>query len=182
MTESTEQSESTEQKVELTPEQQQAHDAQLNRDKIAAEMEKEMGEDENAEFDPSSIPEMTPEQEQAALAATQDLLETPEGAEFAATGVIDYYEELLQEHGHEKFTITSKKKELGAKRLQPVIQKYAPQALGLLGQYKAEVMAALWVGSLAYSSVKQLKTLKAIDITKQAANDSESAESASKAA
>jgi len=174
MTESVEQNENTEIESELTPEQQTEDVNQSERDRIASQMAKEMSGDENEEFDPTNIPEMSPEEEQAALEATQDMLETPEGAEFAAIGVIDYYEELLQEHGHEKFTITDKKKEIGAKRLQPVIQKYAPQALGLLGQYKSEVMAALWVGSLAYSSVKQLKTLKAQDKAVKASSENPS--------
>ncbi|PCH95665.1 MAG: hypothetical protein COB83_08080 [Gammaproteobacteria bacterium] len=181
MTEQAEQNKNTEDKsaeneTEQTPEQQAASGQQAERDSVAAQMAKEMDEDENQEFDPSNIPEMTTEQEQVALEATQDMLETPEGAEFAAVGVIAYYEELLQEHGHEKFTITDKKKEIGARRLQPVIQKYAPQALGLLGQYKSEVMAALWVGSLAYSSVKQLKTLKALDNAEQAVSEAPTSE------
>ncbi len=181
MTEPTEQNENTEQEIKVSSEQQAIDASQAERDRIAAQMAKEMGDDESEDFDPSNIPEMTPEQEQAALQATQDMLETPEGAEFAAVSVVTYYEELLQEHGHEKFTISDKKKEIGAKRLQPVIQKYAPQALGLLGQYKGEVMAALWVGSLAYSSVKQLKTLKALDV-EQGENKDKAHESENEAA
>lgn len=98
------------------------------------------------------------------LQGTQDMLQTSEGAEMAAIGAINWYEELLQEHGHERFTITDKKKLQGAKRLTPVIQKYAPDMLGLFGQYKSEVMAALFVGSMAYGSVKQIKALKSEDL------------------
>ena len=36
--------------------------------------------------------------------------------------------------------------------------------LGLFGQYKSEVMAALFVGSMAYGSVKQIKALKSEDL------------------
>jgi len=186
MTEPVEQNENAEIESEVTPEQQAEDANQAERDRIAAQMVKEMGEDENEEFNPEDIPEMSPEEEQAALAVTQDLLETPEGAEFAAVGVIDYYEELLQEHGHEKFTLADKKKEIGAKRLQTVIQKYAPQALGLLGQYKSEVMAALWVGSLAFGSVKQLKALKELDrielAKENSTNESKANESENEAA
>jgi len=150
----------TTEQPELTPEQ-------AARDAAAAQMAKELGIDEDdADFDPTlGQPQpMTPEQEAAALAASQELLATPEGAEMAAVGAITFYEELIQEHGHEKFTMSDKKKEIGAKRLTPVIQKYAPQMLGLFGQYKHEVMAALWMGTLAYGSVKQVKALKAADL------------------
>ena len=162
----------TEQTAELTSEQLSEQAAELERDALAAQMAQELSQDEKAEdneagedFDPTAAVEaLTPEQEAAAMKATQDLLESAEGAEFAATGAIDYYEELLQEHCHERFAISPKKKENGVKRLTPVVQKYAPQALSLLGNYKNEIMAALWVGSLAYGSVKQIKALKLEDV------------------
>ncbi len=122
------------------------------------------GDDSQADFDPSTVENLTPEQEAQMLQGTQDMLQTSEGAEMAAIGAINWYEELLQEHGHERFTITDKKKLQGAKRLTPVIQKYAPDMLGLFGQYKSEVMAALFVGSMAYGSVKQIKALKSEDL------------------
>lgn len=161
----------TELTAELTPEQLNAQAAELERDVLVERMTKELGKNEKAEdneegedFDPTSaVDAMTPEQEAAAMQATKDLLESAEGAEFAATGAIEYYEELLQEHCHERFAISPKKKENGVKRLTPVVQKYAPQALSLLGNYKNEIMAALWVGSLAYGSVKQIKALKLED-------------------
>lgn len=137
------------------------------RDAQAAAMARELGMedgDDEQDFDPEQMQNLSPEQEAIALKQTQDMLQTAEGAEMAAIGALDWYEELLQEHGHERFTLADKKKERGAKRLTPVIQKYAPQALGLFGQYKNEVMAALFVGSLAYGSVKQIKALKAEDL------------------
>jgi hypothetical protein len=158
----------SEQVTELTPEQLSAQETELQRDALAEQMAKELSRDEKVDdaedFDPTAAVEaLTPEQEAAAMQATQDLLESAEGAEFAATGAIDYYEELIQEHCHERFAISPKKKENGVKRLTPVVQKYAPQALSLLGNYKNEIMAALWVGSLAYGSVKQIKALKGED-------------------
>ena len=153
---------------ELTAEQLQAQqDAeQIARDAEAARLASSLGADETEEdFDPTAaVDNMTPEQEQAAMAAAQEMLTTPEGAEMAASGAIDWYEEVIQEHGHEKFAIPAKKKEIGAKRLTPVVQKYAPQVLGLFGQFKNEIMAALWVGSMAYGSVKQVRALKAQDL------------------
>ena len=148
-------------------EQPEPTEEELQRDAEAAAMAKALGIEEGEEepdFDPTMAANLTPEQEAQMLQGTKDLLQTPEGAEMAAIGALDWYEELLQEHGHERFTMGDKKKERGAKRLTPVIQKYAPEALGLFGQYKNEVMAALFVGSLAYGSVKQIKALKAEDL------------------
>ena len=138
---------------------------QAFRDAQAAQMASELGGDDD-DFDPTlGQPQpMTPEQEQAALEATKELLATPEGAEMAAIGAITLYEETIQEYAHEKFTMSDKKKEIGAKRLAPIIQKYSPQMIALFGQYKHEVMAEIWVGSLAYGSVKQVKALKAADL------------------
>ncbi|OIQ45846.1 MAG: hypothetical protein BM565_12620, partial [Gammaproteobacteria bacterium MedPE] len=73
------------------------------------------GDDSQADFDPSTVENLTPEQEAQMLQGTQDMLQTSEGAEMAAIGAINWYEELLQEHGHERFTITDKKKLQGAK-------------------------------------------------------------------
>lgn len=134
------------------------------RDAQAAQMAQELAGETEADFDPAAaFASMTPEQEQAAIAGGQELLASREGAEYAASEAINLYEETVQEYGHEGFVVSDKKKEIGAKRLSPVIQKYAPQLLGLLGQYKHEVLAAIWTGSLAFSSVKQVKALKAID-------------------
>lgn len=148
-------------------EQPEPTEEELQRDAEAAAMAKALGieeGDEEPDFDPTMAANLTPEQEAQMLQGAKDLLQTPEGAETAAIGALDWYEELLQEHGHERFTLADKKKVRGAKRLTPVIQKYAPEALGLFGQYKNEVMAALFVGSLAYGSVKQIKALKAEDL------------------
>ncbi len=91
------------------------------------------------------------------------MLTTKEGAEYAVSESIDWLEETLQEHGHKDFKIADKKKEVGLNRLSPVVQKYAPEMLGLLGQYKKEFFAALWLGTLSYSSVKEIKSLKKRD-------------------
>ena len=161
-------------KAEPTPEELEAiAQEEAERDAEALAMAQALGMDESqanenddsqADFDPSTVENLTPEQEAQMLQGTQDMLQTSEGAEMAAIGAINWYEELLQEHGHERFTITDKKKLQGAKRLTPVIQKYAPDMLGLFGQYKSEVMAALFVGSMAYGSVKQIKALKSEDL------------------
>lgn len=146
-------------------EQVEKTEEEIIRDAQAAQMASELGiEDGDDDFDPTQAANLTPEQEAQMLKGTQDMLQTPEGAEMAAIGGIDWYEEILQEHGHERFTISDKKKVRGAKRLTPVIQKYAPEMLGLFGQYKNEVMAALFIGSMAYGSVKQIKALKAEDL------------------
>jgi hypothetical protein len=172
----------SEQVIELTPAQLSAQAAELERDALAEQMAKELSQDEKVDdaedFDPTAaVDAMTPEQEAAAMQATKDLLESAEGAEFAATGAVDYYEELLQEHCHERFELSKKKKENGVKRLTPVVQKYAPQALSLLGNYKNEIMAALWVGSLAYGSVKQIKALKREDTKNNPPEEGAEAES-----
>ena len=161
-------------KAEPTPEELEAiAQEEAERDAEALAMAQALGMDESqanedddsqADFDPSTVENLTPEQEAQMLQGTQDMLQTSEGAEMAAIGAINWYEELLQEHGHERFTITDKKKLQGAKRLTPVIQKYAPDMLGLFGQYKSEVMAVLFVGSMAYGSVKQIKALKSEDL------------------
>ena len=161
-------------KAAPTPEELEAiAQEEAERDAEALAMAQALGMDESqanedddsqADFDPSTVENLTPEQEAQMLQGTQDMLQTSEGAEMAAIGAINWYEELLQEHGHERFTITDKKKLQGAKRLTPVIQKYAPDMLGLFGQYKSEVMAALFVGSMAYGSVKQIKALKSEDL------------------
>ncbi|RJE76355.1 hypothetical protein BGP78_13175 [Pseudoalteromonas sp. MSK9-3] len=57
----------------------------------------------------------------------------------------------------------SAKKAQGAKRLTPIIQKYAPAALEMFGNYKDEVLAALSFGSFTFGAVKQIKSLKAED-------------------
>jgi hypothetical protein len=148
-------------------EQLEQTEEEIQRDAQAAKMAAELGLDDaelDPDFDPSQAVNMSPEQEAQVLQQTQDMLQTSEGAQMAAIGAIDWYEELLQEHGHEKYTISDKKKVRGTKRLTPVIQKYAPEILGLFGQYKNEVMAALFVGSLTYGSVKQIKALKAEDL------------------
>lgn len=156
---------STEGETDLHEQQAEQEQADALRDAQAAQMAKELGlDDDEQDFNPDAIPQLSPEQEAQMLKGTQDILQTAEGAEMAAVGAIDWYEELLQEHGHERFSISDKKKERGAKRLTPVIQKYAPEMLGLFGQYKSEVMAALFVGSMAYGSVKQIKALKAEDL------------------
>ncbi|ALO41778.1 hypothetical protein PP2015_1264 [Pseudoalteromonas phenolica] len=52
---------------------------------------------------------------------------------------------------------------MGAARMKPLIQKYAPAAAGLLGNYKDEILGPMWLGSFMFSSVKQIKQLKVRD-------------------
>ncbi|WP_128724902.1 hypothetical protein [Pseudoalteromonas phenolica] len=47
--------------------------------------------------------------------------------------------------------------------MKPLIQKYAPAAAGLLGNYKDEILGPMWLGSFMFSSVKQIKQLKVRD-------------------
>lgn len=44
---------------------------------------------------------------------------------------------------------------MGTARMKPLIQKYAPAAAGLLGNYKDEILGAVGLGSFMFSSVKQ---------------------------
>ena len=89
-------------------EQPEPTEEELQRDAEAAEMAKALGIEEGEEepdFDPTMAANLTPEQEAQMLQGTKDLLQTPEGAEMAAIGALDWYEELLQEHGHERFAM-----------------------------------------------------------------------------
>jgi hypothetical protein len=104
------------------------------------------------------------EQEAAAIEETKAMLSSDEGAQMAALGAINWYEKILQKQGNKRFKIADDKKEDGVESLVPMIKKYAPNALGLFGQYKDEVMAAMFVGSMAYGSVKQIKALNAEDL------------------
>lgn len=134
------------------------------RDEQAIEMAKELAGETEEDFDPAAaFVGMTPEQEREAIRGGQELLASREGAEFAAIEAINVYEEAVQDYGHADFVIPDKKKENGVKRLSPVIQKYAPQLLGLLGEWKHEILAGTWTGSLAFTSVKQVKALRAED-------------------
>ena len=61
--------------------------------------------------------------------------------------------------------------------MKPLIQKYAPAAAGLLGNYKDEILGAVWLGSFMFSSVKQIKQLKARDAqAKKETNQAEQSE------
>jgi hypothetical protein len=73
----------------------------------------------------------------------------------------------MQQFGHPKFAIDEEKKEHTAKTLAPVVRKYGGSALSVFGDYKAEVLAALAVGSLTFGSIKQIKHLKAFDTAKE---------------
>jgi hypothetical protein len=153
-------------------------DEENDRDVEAAAMAKELGiEDEEIEeeLNPAkAIRSLTPEQEKAAAEAAKKFLVQADGAKFAVTKSLNSLEKMLQKHGHEDFSLDQEKKDEGIESLSPMLQKYAPQAIDLLGQYKGEFMAMLFVGSLSYSSVKQLKALKANDarLAQQANDDS----------
>lgn len=140
--------------VEKSPEE-------LARDAQAAALAKELGLDDTSDFEPN--PEMTEEQQQAALKEIANVAETLEGSKELANTVIHAIEDGLQMVGHEKFAISERKKTEGVKALAPMIRKYAPNGLKLLGQYKDELMAGWWTATFAFGSVKQLKALKMED-------------------
>lgn len=142
--------------------QQQAQ-ADAERDALAAETAQALAEDEQ-EFDPTAAMEgMTAEQQQAAIQEGKEFLGSEMGATLAAEQGIELLEDTLREHGHEKFAFSDVKKEVGVKRLSPVIRKYAPQFVGMLGEYKDEILAAVFMGTTTYGAIKQIKALKAAD-------------------
>lgn len=150
--------------LELDP----SHEVNLNSAAAMAEELAAADQAQNLDIDPdfdpmAAIDGMTPEAQKAALNQVKDVLITDEGALATGRDGLDMIESLLQDHGHAGFTLTDAKKEQGAKRLKPIIQKYAPAALDMLGSYKDEIMAAVFFGSLTYSSVKQIKQLRALD-------------------
>ncbi|MGA4606152.1 hypothetical protein [Pseudoalteromonas maricaloris] len=147
---------------------------------MAAEL-KEFDAEQELDFDPmSAIGAMPEEMQQAALTQVKDAVISDEGAEATAADAMDMLESLLQDHGHERFSIADGKKKQGAKRLKPIIQKYAPAALDMFGSYKDEIMAAMFFGSFSFNATKQIKALKMADA--QANAEAEPVEEAAHAA
>ena len=133
-------------------------------EQMAAAMLKDLAEADNEQeldFDPTKYEGLDPEQ--AAIQQTADILMTEEGSAAMAADGIDMIEDMIREHVHPDFVIKESSKKMGAARMKPLIQKYAPAAAGLLGNYKDEILGAVWLGSFMFSSVKQIKQLKARD-------------------
>ena len=113
--------------------------------------------------------ELTPEQEKQALNELGDVIRgDTEFAQNAVAGSYEFLEEIIQDHVHEKFTISKNNHDRGLKRLTPMVQKYAPSALVIFGKWKGEMVACYCIGSLIYGSCKQLNEIKAIDAKKAA--------------
>lgn len=133
-------------------------------EQMAAAMLKDLAEADNEQeldFDPTQYEGLDPEQ--AAIQQTADILVTEEGSAAMAADGLDMIEDMIREHVHPDFVIKDTSKKMGAARMKPLIQKYAPAAAGLLGNYKDEILCAVWLGSFMFSSVKQIKQLKARD-------------------
>ncbi|GMM85143.1 hypothetical protein [Pseudoalteromonas sp. MTN2-4] len=133
-------------------------------EQMAAAMLKDLAEADNEQeldFDPTQYEGLDPEQ--AAIQQTADILMTEEGSAAMAADGLDMIEDMIREHVHPDFVIKDTSKKMGAARMKPLIQKYAPAAAGLLGNYKDEILGAVWLGSFMFSSVKQIKQLKARD-------------------
>ena len=133
-------------------------------EQMAAAMLKDLAEADNEQeldFDPTQYEGLDPEQ--AAIQQTADILMTEEGSAAMAADGLDMIEDMIREHVHPDFVIKESSKKMGATRMKPLIQKYAPAAAGLLGNYKDEILGAVWLGSFMFSSVKQIKELKARD-------------------
>ena len=133
-------------------------------EQMAAAMLKDLAEADNEQeldFDPIKYEGLDPEQ--AAIQQTADILMTEEGSAAMAADGLDMIEDMIREHVHPDFVIKDTSKKMGAARMKPLIQKYAPAAAGLLGNYKDEILGAVWLGSFMFSSVKQIKQLKARD-------------------
>lgn len=133
-------------------------------EQMAAAMLKDLAEADNEQeldFDPTKYEGLDPEQ--AAIQQTADILVTEEGSAAMAADGLDMIEDMIREHVHPDFVIKDTSKKMGAARMKPLIQKYAPAAAGLLGNYKDEILGAVWLGSFMFSSVKQIKQLKARD-------------------
>ncbi len=138
----------------------------------------------DGDFDPTNAgiadeaPQAKSESEQM-----QELMKDDAGSQYAAGEMVNTFEMLLQQFGHHKFKIDDERKAQTAVQIAPVIKKYGDSIGGALGDYKEEMFAALAIGSLAFSSIKEIKQLKAIDAAKEVkptetANDAANSDSA----
>lgn len=147
-------------------------------EQMAAAMLKDLAQadcEQELDFDPTKYEGLDPEQ--AAIQQTADILVTEEGSAAMAADGLDMIEDMIREHVHPDFVIKESSKKMGAARMKPLIQKYAPAAAGLLGNYKDEILGAVWLGSFMFSSVKQIKQLKARDAqAKKKTNQAEQSE------
>lgn len=141
---------------------------EINRDNEVLAMARELGIDDG-DFDPQAagVKDEKPLSEEEQQQQVAELAQTEEGSLFFASEAISTYETLMQQFGHPKFAIDDAQKEQTAKTIAPVVRKYGGSALSTFGDYKAEVLAALAVGSLTFGSIKQIKQLKAFDKAKE---------------
>lgn len=94
-----------------------------------------------------------------------------------AKDLLNTYEALIKNLVHEDFNVSQAQKDNTATALVPMIEKYGGAAAGLFGEYKDEALAALAVGNLTFSTIKQVKALKQQDaITAQAEKPAEPAQ------
>ena len=105
--------------------------------------------------------------EQAAEAAKEQAEAEAKEAEMAqemtAFMAVNSFEGLLQTMAHPRFKLDDETKQLALERYRPIIAKYGPSAMGLFGQYQAEIMAGLFTVTLVRGSMTQIKELKAED-------------------
>lgn len=129
---------------------------------LAAELQRADAE-QNLDFDPETEINLGATSQDEALGQVQGVLISDEGAAATVADGLNMVEHLVKEHCHPEFEISESSKKMGQSNLKPLIQKYAPAAIGLFGSYKDEIMGAFFLGSLVFSSVKQIKALKQRD-------------------
>lgn len=147
---------------------------EINRDNEVLAMAKELGIDDG-DFDPQAagVEDEKPLSEDEQQKQIVALAQTEEGSLFFASEALNTYETLMQQFGHPKFAIDETQKEQTAKTIAPVVRKYGGSALNAFSDYKAEVLAAIAVGSLTFGSIKQIKQLKAFDKAKEVKSEEE---------
>ena len=149
--------------LELGLEAENETEAPTERDLEAKAFAATLAED----FDPE---EVINQQEAANEAEKAEQQNIDEGAEAFAYMAINTYESVLK-MAHPDFKLTEEVKDKAVENYGPVIKKYGPQMMSLMGQYQAEISAGIFTATLAVQSYKQLKQLKIEDIQKEAAND-----------
>jgi hypothetical protein len=83
--------------------------------------------------------------------------------EMTAFMAIESFEGLLRSMSHPRFKLDEETKKTALERYKPLIEKYGTDALGIFGQYQAEIMAGLFTVTLVKGSMSQIKDLKAED-------------------
>tara|TARA_Y100000782_G_scaffold52778_1_gene58789 strand:+ start:2366 stop:2974 length:609 start_codon:yes stop_codon:yes gene_type:complete len=141
---------------------------EINREAEVLAMAKTLGLDDG-DFDPKAagVQDETPltkeEKEAQQRAELVNELKSEAGSLFAASKFVGSLEFMFKKFGHHKFAIAADEKQETIEAIKPAIQKYSGSLVSMMGDYEAEVMAAIAVGSLTYGSINQIKALKAMD-------------------